>query len=64
MTDSWPGPGALDTGTGDLLAAVDNGVATIVLNRPARRNALSDEMLAPWPGCSGGWTAPMTWPPS
>jgi enoyl-CoA hydratase/carnithine racemase len=40
MTDSWPGPGALDTGTGDLLAAVDNGVATIVLNRPARRNAL------------------------
>src|ERR1700722_14001357 len=46
MTASWPGPGALDTGTGDLLAAVDNGVATIVLNRPARRNALSDEMLA------------------
>ena len=46
MTDSWPGPGALDTGTSDLLAAVDNGVATIALNRPARRNALSDEMLA------------------
>jgi 2-(1,2-epoxy-1,2-dihydrophenyl)acetyl-CoA isomerase len=46
MTDSWPGAGALDTGTGDLLAAVEDGVATIVLNRPARRNALSPEMLA------------------
>jgi 2-(1,2-epoxy-1,2-dihydrophenyl)acetyl-CoA isomerase len=46
MTDSWPGAGALDTGTDDLLAAVDDGVATIVLNRPARRNALSPEMLA------------------
>jgi hypothetical protein len=34
MTDSWPGAGALDTGTGDLLAAVEDGVATIVLNRP------------------------------
>jgi 2-(1,2-epoxy-1,2-dihydrophenyl)acetyl-CoA isomerase len=46
MMDSWPGAGALDTGTDDLLAAVDDGVATIVLNRPARRNALSPEMLA------------------
>jgi 2-(1,2-epoxy-1,2-dihydrophenyl)acetyl-CoA isomerase len=46
MMDSWLGAGALDTGTDDLLAAVDDGVATIVLNRPSRRNALSPEMLA------------------
>ena len=45
--DGWLGDGdALDTGTDDLLAGVADGVATIVLNRPDRRNALSDEMLA------------------
>ena len=36
----------LDTGTQDLLASVDDGVAVLVLNRPDRRNALSLEMLA------------------
>jgi 2-(1,2-epoxy-1,2-dihydrophenyl)acetyl-CoA isomerase len=34
----------LDTGTGDLLAAVDGGVAVVTFNRPARRNALTAEM--------------------
>ena len=37
---------ALDTGTDDLLATVDDGVAVLVLNRPERRNALSAAMLA------------------
>jgi 2-(1,2-epoxy-1,2-dihydrophenyl)acetyl-CoA isomerase len=35
----------LDTGTGDLLAEIDDGVATLTLNRPARRNAMSDAMM-------------------
>ena len=37
---------ALDTGSEDLLAEVDDGVAVITMNRPSRRNAFSDEMLA------------------
>jgi 2-(1,2-epoxy-1,2-dihydrophenyl)acetyl-CoA isomerase len=37
---------ALETGTEDLLADVDNGVAVITMNRPARRNALSQAMLS------------------
>ena len=36
---------ALDTGTEDLLAEVDDGVAVLTLNRPARRNALSPAMV-------------------
>jgi 2-(1,2-epoxy-1,2-dihydrophenyl)acetyl-CoA isomerase len=45
--DSWLDDSeALDTGTDDLLAGVRDGVATIALNRPDRRNALSDDMLA------------------
>src|SRR5919107_3114645 len=35
----------IDTGTGDLLARVEDGVAVLTLNRPERRNALSGEML-------------------
>jgi len=35
----------LDTGTEDLLAHVEEGVAVLTLNRPARRNALSMSML-------------------
>lgn len=34
----------LDTGTDDLLAHTDDGVAVITFNRPERRNALSDAM--------------------
>ena len=34
----------LDTGTGELLATLDEGVATLTLNRPAARNALSDTL--------------------
>jgi 2-(1,2-epoxy-1,2-dihydrophenyl)acetyl-CoA isomerase len=34
----------LDTGTDQLLCSVENGVATITLNRPEKRNALSDEL--------------------
>jgi 2-(1,2-epoxy-1,2-dihydrophenyl)acetyl-CoA isomerase len=36
---------ALDTGSEDLLAEVDEGVAVITMNRPSRRNAFSDEMV-------------------
>ena len=36
----------IDTGTNDLLAHVDRGVAVITMNRPERRNALSQEMLS------------------
>jgi 2-(1,2-epoxy-1,2-dihydrophenyl)acetyl-CoA isomerase len=35
----------LETGTGDLLAEIDQGVAVLTMNRPERRNALSDPML-------------------
>ena len=38
-------PRHIDTGTGDLLASVDDGIATLTMNRPERRNALSAEML-------------------
>jgi 2-(1,2-epoxy-1,2-dihydrophenyl)acetyl-CoA isomerase len=34
----------IDTGTDDLLAAVDDGVAVITMNRPERRNAMSGPM--------------------
>ncbi len=34
----------LDTGTDQLLCGVENGVATITLNRPDKRNALSNEL--------------------
>jgi 2-(1,2-epoxy-1,2-dihydrophenyl)acetyl-CoA isomerase len=37
---------ALDTGTEDLLAEIDDGVAVITMNRPSRRNALSRAMLS------------------
>ena len=33
---------AIDTGTQELLCTVDDGIATITLNRPEKRNALSD----------------------
>ncbi|HEX7355111.1 MAG TPA: enoyl-CoA hydratase-related protein, partial [Mycobacteriales bacterium] len=36
----------IDTGTEDLLARVEDGVAVLTMNRPARRNALSGPMLA------------------
>ena len=35
----------IDTGTKDVLATVEDGVATLTLNRPERRNALSRPML-------------------
>ena len=35
---------ALDTGTTDLLAALDEGVLTLTLNRPEARNAMSRAM--------------------
>ncbi len=35
----------LDTGTGDLLAEVDDGVAVLTMNRPDRRNAMSEAMI-------------------
>ena len=36
----------LDTGTDDLLAEVDDGVAVLTMNRPGRRNAMSEAMMA------------------
>ncbi len=36
---------SIDTGTDDLQARVEDGVATLTMNRPERRNALSDPML-------------------
>ncbi len=36
----------IDTGSDHLLARVEAGVATLTMNRPERRNALSGEMLA------------------
>src|SRR5690348_18447671 len=36
----------LDTGTEDLRADIDGGVAVITMNRPARRNAFSQAMLS------------------
>ncbi len=35
----------IESGTDDLLAHVDNGVAVLTMNRPERRNALSGDML-------------------
>lgn len=35
----------LDTGTDDLLAEVDDGVAVLTMNRPDRRNAMSEAMM-------------------
>src|SRR5580692_9159584 len=37
---------ALDTGTEDLRAEIDGGVAVITMNRPDRRNAFSQAMLS------------------
>src|SRR5215469_2558891 len=36
----------LDTGTEDLLAEIDGGVAVLTMNRPDRRNAMSEAMMA------------------
>ena len=36
----------IDTGTTDLLAAIDEGVLTLTLNRPEARNAMSGPMTA------------------
>jgi len=38
--------GQIDTGTSELLASLDGGVLTLVLNRPEARNALSGAMIA------------------
>jgi 2-(1,2-epoxy-1,2-dihydrophenyl)acetyl-CoA isomerase len=35
----------IDTGTEHLLGSIDEGVAVLTMNRPERRNALTDEML-------------------
>jgi 2-(1,2-epoxy-1,2-dihydrophenyl)acetyl-CoA isomerase len=35
----------LDTGTEDLLANIDDGVAVLTMNRPDRRNAMSEAMM-------------------
>jgi 2-(1,2-epoxy-1,2-dihydrophenyl)acetyl-CoA isomerase len=37
---------ALETGTEDLRAEVDDGVAVITMNRPDRRNAFSSAMVS------------------
>ena len=40
------GTTAIDTGTTDLLAGLDDGVLTLTLNRPEARNAMSGAMTA------------------
>lgn len=42
---------ALETGTDHVLASVHEGVGTITLNRPERRNALSTEMMTGFARC-------------
>src|SRR6195256_1844996 len=37
---------AIDTGTDDLRAEIDSGVAVITMNRPERRNAFSQAMVS------------------
>ena len=37
---------AFDTGTEDLRAEIDGGVAVITMNRPDRRNAFSQAMVS------------------
>ena len=37
---------SIDTGTEDLLARVEDGVAVLVMNRPKRRNAMSGGMMS------------------
>jgi 2-(1,2-epoxy-1,2-dihydrophenyl)acetyl-CoA isomerase len=44
MGDESGTPTRLDTGTDQLLCSLEDGVATITLNRPERRNALSDQL--------------------
>jgi 2-(1,2-epoxy-1,2-dihydrophenyl)acetyl-CoA isomerase len=36
----------IDTGTDHLLARIEDGVAVLTMNRPERRNALSEQMVA------------------
>ncbi len=36
----------IETGTNDLLGSIEEGVATLTMNRPERRNALSGAMLS------------------
>lgn len=36
----------IETGTGDLLARIEDGVAVVTMNRPEARNALSPAMMA------------------
>ena len=36
----------LETGTNELLATIEGGVAVLTMNRPERRNALSGAMLS------------------
>jgi hypothetical protein len=66
----------LDTGTDDLRAEIDDGVAVITMNRPDRRNAFSQAMVSALgtkrsaASCSPGRAAPSApaatsraWPP-
>ena len=41
----------VNTGTDDLLATIEGGVAVITLNRPEARNAMSGEMNAALQKC-------------
>ena len=54
----------VDTGTEDLLAEVDDGVAVLTMNRPDRRNAMSEAMMTAMERVRAGSRSPhqTKWP--
>src|SRR5580704_4247441 len=46
ITEATMAQRKIDTGTNDFLATIEDGVATLTMNRPERRNALSGGMLS------------------
>ena len=51
----------IDTGTDELLCNIDQRVATITLNRPEKRNALSDNLTPALRQTLLTWKPAMMW---